>query len=186
MGNHSTRYNARMNVVLLGFRGCGKTTIGQILAERLGERFVDVDEEVCRLILVGSIKEFWDRHGESAFRELEAVIAVDLLNHDNLVISLGGGTVMSHLARHAVEQADHVVRIYLRCEPAELCRRIQADPARQGTRPSSIGEPEAALDQITASLIERGPVYEAVADHVLDVTELEPDDAAASIIENWL
>jgi len=175
-----------MNIVLIGYRGSGKTTVGRRLAERLGLSFVDVDDEVCDRFGMGTIKEFWDTHGEATFRELEAVATVELLGRDEHVISLGGGTVLSDDARGAIMQARDTVRIYLRCDPQVLSQRIASDPSRQGSRPSSLDASASSIERVRGSLIRREPFYEQTADHVLEVTNLDPDDAASYIIEHWL
>jgi shikimate kinase len=175
-----------MNIVLIGYRGSGKTTVGRRLAERLKLSFVDVDDEVCDRFGMGTIKEFWDTHGEATFRELEAIVTVELLGRDQQVISLGGGTVLSDEARHAIIQARDTVRVYLRCDPQVLSQRIASDPSRQGTRPSSLDAAASSIERVRGSLIRREPYYERSADHVLEVTKLAPEEAAAYIIEHWL
>ena len=174
-----------MNIILLGYRGSGKSTIGKLLADQLWKNFVDLDDLVCGRFGDKTIREIWLEHGEAAFRELESIVLVEVLEKDEQVVSLGGGTAMSPDARRAVEQAGDAVRIYLKCEAQVLCDRVRGDEQRTGTRPSSIGEAN-SLPQIEAALAQREPVYEQVADKVLDVTHLGPEAAVRYLIARCL
>ena len=174
-----------MNVVLIGYSGSGKTTIGRRLADKLWKDFVDVDREACRRFGIDSIAEIWRLHGEPAWRETEVQVVQEAMQRDNQVIALGGGTLMQPGAREAVEQAGDVRRIYLYCDPAELHRRIEADPASAATRPNltAFG---GGVEEIRAMLAEREPVYRAVADDELEVTHLKPDDAVRYLLSRYV
>lgn len=174
-----------MNIVLIGYRGSGKTTIGRKLAAQLWKTFVDTDDLTCKRFGGATIADIWRQHGEPAFREAECAVVADVMGKDEQVIALGGGTLMQPPARQAVEQASGSRRIYLKCEPEELFRRIAADTKSAATRPNltSLG---GGVDEIRAMLAERQPVYEAVADAVLDVTHLAPDDALRYLIKRCL
>ena len=80
------------NIVLIGMPGCGKSTVGKRLAQKTGLRFVDMDEEICRLAGT-SIPEIFAKHGEEAFRTLETQAAATLGKESGLVIATGGGCV---------------------------------------------------------------------------------------------
>ena len=174
-----------MNIILFGYRGSGKTTIGKRLAAQLWKTFVDVDEQTCQRFGNDSIAAIWDEHGEAAFRAAEAEVTKELCGRTDLVISLGGGTLMQAEALAAVEQAADAARIYLFCEPAELFRRISADDHSDKTRPhlTPLG---GGLEEIEAVLAERDPVYRAVADKVFDVTHLDPVSACRYLIAKCL
>lgn len=174
-----------MNIVLLGYRGSGKTSIGRRLASQLWMDMVDLDEEVCRRFGIDSVAAIWEQHGEDAFRELECIVVVEVLARDNRVVALGGGTVMQLDGNRAVAQASNAVRIYLRCEPEELHRRIVSDPNTEASRPH-LTDLGGGIEEIRSVLEQRDPVYTAVADHVLDVTRLGPDDAARYIVKRCL
>lgn len=157
-----------MNVILLGYRGSGKTSVGRALAARLGYAFVDTDDAVRERFGGREIADVWATEGEPAFRAMEVAVTKVLLQRDGVVIALGGGTVMQHEARAAVEAAD-ACRVYLKCEVAELARRLGADAATAAARPSLTGS-ASSIDEIAAVLAEREPTYRAVADEVIDVT----------------
>src|SRR6187455_560447 len=123
-----------MSIVLVGYRGSGKTTIGRRLADRLWQPFVDTDEMV--VAKAGkSIKAIFEEDGEPRFRELEAQAVREVCQLKENVISLGGGAILRDDNRSAIKASGHKV-IYLRCEAPELHKRINADPQTAESRPS--------------------------------------------------
>ena len=170
----------RMSIVLTGYRGSGKSTIGRKLASRLWQAFVDVDDLIVRRA-GKTIREIFTDHGEPHFRQIEAEVVREVACLDDCVIGLGGGTLMREDNRAALKQAGHKI-IYLRCEPEELVRRVEADPATAETRPNltNLG---GGLDEIRAMLLQREPVYRAAMHAELDVTSLTPDEAVVYIVK---
>lgn len=164
-----------MNIVLIGYRGSGKSTIGHMLADRLGLQFVDTDDLTCQRLGVDTIAQAWDRFGESEWRRSEGQTAIDLMHHDNQVIALGGGTIINDQAREAIVDRPNTCRIYLRCDPAELYRRIRTDRKFTRTRPN-LPELGASVHRIRTMLARREPIYQAAADHMIDVTKQQPKD----------
>lgn len=174
-----------MNIVLIGYRGSGKTTIGKMLATQLWKTFLDVDQESCRRFGIDSISEIWERFGEPAWREMEVGVVQEAMRADEQVLALGGGTLMQAGAREAIERAENTRRIYLSCQADELNRRIEADPVSAATRPS-LTTHGGGVDEIRAMLEEREPVYRAVADAEFDVTDVTPDEAVRQLILRYL
>ena len=173
-----------MNIILIGYRGCGKTTLGRILAEQLWMTFVDVDDEICKRFDNKTIAQIWQDHGEAAFRSTEVEVTGELCQRQQFIIGLGGGTLMQQGAREAIEQAN-AVRIYLKCEPQVLLQRIEGNSRSSGLRPN-LTDLGGGIEQIQTILAQREPVYEAVADKVFDVTHLEPQDAVRYLIDRCL
>jgi shikimate kinase len=168
-----------MSIVLIGYRGSGKSTIGKRLADRLWQPFVDVDDLIVKKA-GKSIKEIFEQDGEPAFRELEAEAVHEICKLSEHVIGLGGGTLSREANRQAIRDAGHRV-IYLKCEPAELHRRIEADPQTAITRPNltALG---GGIEEVKKMLAEREPLYRQVMHAELDVTHLTPEDAVVYIV----
>ncbi len=162
------------SVILLGYRGSGKTTVGRRLAERLGCAFVDSDAELVRRFDGRSIRTIWATDGEPAFREVEADVVTELVARTGHVVALGGGAVTERpRARDAVTVSPGL-KVYLHAPVEVLAGRIAADEETHGARPSLTGQTD-ALGEIAVVLAEREPVYRAVADDVVDVADLGVD-----------
>lgn len=113
----------RANVVLTGFMGTGKTTIGLVLAVRLGFEFVDTDAVIESDH--GPIPEIFAEHGESHFRTLESNLALALSTRTGLVVSTGGGLMLDDANASALSSTGTVV--CLTAEPATILERVRAD-----------------------------------------------------------
>lgn len=170
-----------MNVVLMGYRASGKSTIGRRLARELGLAFVDVDDYVCERMGQPTIRAIWEVAGEQAFRDMESQAVCDLMAGDGRVVALGGGSVMNETARRAIMTASEALRIYLHCHPEELFRRVQADRKFSEQRPNRapLG---GGVEQIAAMLATREPVYRALADHGYDVTAVSIEQIVDDLV----
>lgn len=148
--------DGKANLVLFGFMGSGKTTVGRMLARRLGFEFIDLDDEIenetgC------AISEIFGYEGESGFRKRELAAARRLADRTGLVIATGGGVVKQPEAIEAFSQTGLLV--CLQVDADECARRILA--ARH--RPLIEGEtPEARRERIASLLAERAPLYAAI------------------------
>lgn len=168
-----------MSVVLIGYRGSGKSTVGRKLADRLWQPFVDTDELVVKSA-GKSIKEIFETQGETRFRELETEAIREAVAMSDCVIALGGGAIMRDENRHTIKESGHRI-VYLKCDPAELHRRIHADPETLAARPplTQLGGNEAEVRRLLA---EREPVYRQMMHAELDVTHLSAEDAVVYIV----
>ncbi len=173
------------NIILIGYRGSGKTTLGQMIAKRQWMGFVDLDDEVRKKFDNQSIAAIWTKHGEKEWRRVEVEVAEKICKKRGQVVALGGGTLMEPVARRAVMEAPDAVRIYLYCSPEELHRRISSDPGSCESRPD-LTKLGGGIEEIEKVLAEREPTYKAVADKVLDVTHLNPDNGMRYLIERCL
>lgn len=171
-----------MNIVLIGYRGCGKSTLGGLLAQARGLAFVDTDAVTCVRFGSNSIAEIWQRHGEPAWRKAECDVLDEVLARPGQVVALGGGTVMETRARAALEGGTDLRCLWLQCQPQVLAQRISQDSASRATRPSLTGAASAdSLEEILHVLAKREPVYRALAGQILDVTGLNPQEALARV-----
>jgi shikimate kinase len=169
-----------MNIVLIGLRGSGKSTIGRCLADKLWLKFVDLDEHAIQRA-GQNIREIFESHGEEYFRDLETKSLGEVLAASNdQVIALGGGAPLRPENRQLITASAAKV-IYLRCQPAELHRRIQADPQTHANRPhlTTYAGGEKEIEHLLAI---REPIYRNCMTAELDVTNLTPDEATLYIV----
>ena len=162
------------HVVLVGMMGSGKTRVGRQLATRLGLRFVDSDEQIERRY-GRTVREIFEADGEPAFRKLEAEALAEAVGSTRpSVIAAAGGVVLDAGNREVLKRAGTVV--WLRARPEVLATRVRDDDHRPLLGDDALG----ALRRLDA---ERTPLYEQVANAVLDVGDLSPDEAATRIAE---
>lgn len=145
-------------ISLFGMMGVGKSTVGRELARRLGRRLVDTDAEVRRWTN-RSIPDIFSQEGEDAFRRYEATVVRELATVPDLVLSLGGGTVLSD--DNVADLTLTGALVLLDADLPTLVRRV----GRGRGRPLLGRDPEAAL---RALMDERSPRYHEVADVVVD------------------
>jgi shikimate kinase len=149
-----------MRIALVGMPGGGKSTVGRQLARQLDVPFVDSDTEIEKRI-GGSIKSFFAREGEEAFRLVESEVIADLLSGESdLVLATGGGAVLRDENRQCLQERATVV--YLRSTPEELFRRLRHDTQRPLLQ---VRDPMAKLREMFA---QRDPLYRRTAHFVLE------------------
>ena len=171
------RPHSKVNLVLIGYRGCGKSSVGRIIARRIGWDFLDTDELLERRE-GRTIAAIFSADGEPTFRELERRAVEQSLRGMHQVISVGGGAVLSQTNRDKLRPAG--VCVWLTAPPEELHRRLQADPYTTTRRPALTASP--GLEEVRRVLAERRPFYEAVADHVVDTAGQSAAEVARKVV----
>lgn len=163
-------------IALSGMMGAGKTTVGAVVAERLGRRLVDVDSEIENH-LDKSVATIVGEVGIEGFRLFEHQVIRQVLRHDDLVVSLGGGAVLED--RNVAELLLTGVLVHLDVPVDVLVERLTAEPDAVTARPLLAGDdPGEALARIAA---ERDARYRDVADVVVDGTG-PPAEVAEEIL----
>ncbi|QQE11775.1 shikimate kinase [Planctomycetota bacterium] len=170
-----------MKIILFGYRGSGKSTVGKHIADRLGWPLIDTDHEIMLRFGGMSIAEIWNDFGEPVFREKECRVTEDVCQKDECVISLGGGTVMQLDAMRAIEACEDTLRIYLSAPAEVLHKRIVGDENTQDNRPALTSH-GISLDEVKQVLSEREPTYQAVADYMIDVSDATIEEVAEQIM----
>jgi shikimate kinase len=155
-------------IFLVGFMGSGKSTVGPLVAAKLGWEFIDLDQEIERE-QGRPIREIFDRQGESEFRRIETKHLRSLENRASCVIALGGGAFVQEVNLPIVTGLG--VSVFLDCRLEVIQARCPAD----GTRPL-FERPEAISDLYTS----RYPIYQK-SDISIDVSDIDPTQAAELI-----
>ncbi len=163
------------NLILTGFMGTGKTTVGQILAQRLGRPFVDMDAQL-EALFGKPIPQIFAEEGEETFRAAEARLCQELSRQQGLVIATGGGALMDPSSREALARSGPIV--CLTAEMETLLERLD----RAQDRPLLSGDRERRRGQIQALLARRQGVYAGFALQV-DTDERTPEEVVERILE---
>jgi shikimate kinase len=163
-----------MNIVLIGYRGTGKSTIGRAVAARLGREMVSTDKEIVRRA-GSSIPEIVAAHGWDYFRDLESTICQELAGKDDLVIDTGGGAILRQQNVDVFKRNGRLV--WLTASVETIAARIGSD--RQ--RPSLTGT-KSHVDEIREVLTERIPKYQAAADMTIATDGQSIDELATTIV----
>lgn len=164
-----------MNVVLIGFSGSGKSTVGQLLAEKLGWQFFDTDVEVERA--AGKrIHEIFAEEGEVAFRRLESEAVGRALRGERRVVAVGGGAVVDPANRSAVREGNLVV--LLEAAVDTLHRRLAEDV---GDEPRPMLATPDPLTRIQALKTVRDPIYRETADLTIDTDGRDIEAIASQV-----
>lgn len=165
----------RKNVVLIGLMGSGKSTVGRMVAAKLGFQFVDTDH-----IITGtaqrSIPHIFEHEGEEAFRARESAALRGLLNRDRCVIATGGGIVTQERNHPLLRHLGYIV--WLEADPATLHRRTAGGNDRPLLKDD---DPKAKLQRL---LDVRRPLYKQLADLRIATDELSQDETAYGLAES--
>ncbi len=166
-----------MNLVLIGYRGTGKSTIAQLLGARLQWPVLAIDAEIVRRE-GRSIPEIVADRGWTRFRDIESAVTAEASAGDGQVLDCGGGVILRPENTAALKANGHVT--WLTAPIDVLAARIAGD----ANRPSLTGKPVA--DEVRDVLAEREPLYRAAADAIVDTGSDTPENCAERIAELFL
>lgn len=161
------------NIVLIGFMGTGKTTIGRLLASRLGCPFIDSDKKVEYENNM-TIREIFERHGEGYFRQKEKDVIAKIARYNNVVIATGGGVVLSTENMRRLKKKGIIIAL------TASSNIILERTKRRTTRPLLLENPnqEQTVDKL---LSERGELYQN-ADFHIDTSTNSPQHVITEIM----
>jgi shikimate kinase len=160
-------------IALTGFMGAGKSTVGRLLAARLGWSFVDLDAYLEQREGL-SVPEIFARHGEAHFRRVESRALASALGRSQVVLALGGGTPEILTNRLLLEQTPGTTTVFLdapfptlfdRCVLQEIARPVMADPTLAEAR-----------------FRERQPLYRRLARHTVDTSDQTPETTVQALL----
>jgi len=158
-------------IVLVGVPGAGKTTVGKLLAKNLGIDFFDSDQ-VIESRAGKSVSDIFTQDGEPAFRKLEHDVIVELLDSDNVVLALGGGSLGNDETRAKVKDA---TTVWLVAGLAQAVDRV----GMNRNRPLLLGNVRGQLADLMAA---REPFYKEVAAIAVDTSKLIPSEVVTEIV----
>lgn len=165
-------------IFLTGFMGAGKSTVGQILAQKLNQEFSDLDQLIERQVGL-KVAEIFQRHGEAFFREKESLVLRGLCRGDSQVIALGGGAFLRESHREEMKKSG--ITIYLKASFPVLCGRLKGQDFKQ--RPLLQGMN--ALEESTElqELFKQRENLYAQADWIIPTEGKSPGDVALEIYD---
>ena len=158
-------------IVLVGVPGAGKTTVGKLLAKNLGINFFDSDQ-VIESRAGKSVSDIFMQDGEPAFRKLEHDVIVELLDSNNVVLALGGGSLGNDETRAKVKDA---TTVWLVAGLAQAVDRV----GMNRNRPLLLGNVRGQLADLMAA---REPFYKEVAAIAVDTSKLIPSEVVTEIV----
>ena len=167
-----------MNIVLIGYRCCGKTSTGRILAEKLGREFIDTDELIIDSAGC-SIDEIVSGYGWQHFREIEKRVIKDVSSRENVVIATGGGVIINEENVENLRSSGFVVWLFADIDT--IGKRLNTDMTSAENRPSLTGDDP--FDEINKVLEERKSLYLKASDMSVDTAQLNIGEVADAIIE---
>ena len=163
-----------MNIVLIGYRGTGKSTVGKILAERLGRELVSTDAEIIRRARL-PVPDIVQRFGWDHFRDLESEVCRDLAGKDGLIIDTGGGAILRQQNVDSLKK--NGVLIWLTADVRTISERIGGDTQR----PSLTGA-KSYTEEVEEVLRERQPKYKSAANHIIETDGRSVAEVAEAIL----
>ena len=168
-------------IVLTGFMGAGKTTVGRQLADRLGWEFLDLD--ACIESRTGlAIPSIFAAHGEAHFRHLESQALAASLGRSNIVLALGGGAPESLTNRLLIEQTPATATIFLDAPFATLMDRCVSQSLDAGSAPAHARPNLADPASAEARYLARQPIYRRLAHHTIATASLTTEDTVAALL----
>jgi shikimate kinase len=169
--------DSKPNLILIGLRACGKSTVGRVLAQRLGRAFVDLDEVTSGLLGASGAGEAIEEHGIEGFREAEGKALGSVLETTNQVVALGGGTPTADGCGEMLA-SDACRVIYLRALPETLQARLKTTDNTD--RPALVGGD--VVDEVEVLFEQRDGLYREIAETVIHVDGVSEESVVAAAL----
>ena len=163
-----------MNIVLIGYRGTGKSTVATLLGQRLGRSVVSTDAEVIARTHL-PIPQIVEQFGWDHFRNLEAAVCQSLTEQDGLVIDTGGGVILRD--ENVAALKTNGIIVWLTAEVPTIASRIGGDTQRP-----SLSGTKTFVEEIEEILVIRYPKYQAAADFVIPTDQSPPEQITELIV----
>ncbi len=165
-----------MNIVLIGYRGTGKSVVGKLVSDSLGMECISMDKTIVEKAGM-SIPEIVEKHGWTFFRDMESDVACELAGRDNILIDTGGGVIERPENIDVLQKRSLV--FWLKASTDVIVSRIQTDTQRPSLTDKSFTE------EVAEVLEQRTPKYMRAAQHEIDTDRLSPRQVADRILSVW-
>jgi shikimate kinase len=166
-----------MNIYLIGFRCTGKTSVGKIIAQKLGMGFIDADDELVKQQGV-TIVDMVDTHGWDYFRDKESDVIKDISEMDNIVVATGGGVILNKTNVECMKRSGIVV--WLKANSETIEQRMLQDTKTDESRPSLTSK--GIIGEIQQTIEERSPLYKAAMEFYISTDNVGIEDVADKVI----
>ncbi len=171
------------NIILIGMKACGKSTVGKLLAQKLVIEFLELDQEIEKVHLINkkeklSFREIFKKHGAIYFRQLESKILKKISRektNEDFVLACGGGTPLNESNQEILKELGKV--IFLDVDKIVLLPRI----LKHGI-PAFFPYPDDPKKSLNELLKKRRPIYEKTADKIISFTNETPEELVGKII----
>jgi len=166
-----------MNIVLIGYRGTGKSHVGRLLAEKLSFPYVSIDKAIVSRAGM-SIPEIVSQFNWSGFRDREALEVREISVWDGIIIDTGGGVI--ERPENVESLRENGCIIWLKASVATIVSRIEG-----GSNRPALTEGKSFTEEVAEVLGRRTPLYHEAAMYEIDTDDLDPDEIAVRIIRFW-
>ena len=166
-----------MNIVLIGYRGTGKSVVGELLAARLRMPCIDMDAEIVKRAGM-SIPEIVKKYGWQKFRDIESEEALELAGLDNIVIDTGGGVIERPENIEVIKTNSRI--FWLKASVNTIVSRIQG-----GTERPALTAGKIFTEEVMEVLERRIPKYKSASQYEIDTDGLTPEQVADRITKIW-
>lgn len=163
-----------MNIVLIGYRGTGKSVVGSLLSQKLGRETISMDTEIVNRAGI-PIPEFVEQYGWAKFRDLETEVARDLAQGDNIIVDCGGGII--ERPENIPALSSNGIIFWLQASVAVIVNRIAG-----GTERPALTEGKTFTEEVAEVLDRRIPLYRKAAQYAVNTDDMTPEEVADSIL----
>lgn len=166
-----------MNIVLVGYRGAGKSTVGKLLAERLGMRYVCMDAEIIKKMNMDT-SEIVQKYGWSKFRDIESEVTKELTWQDGIIIDTGGGVIERQ--QNIEDLRQNTIVFWLRASVETIISRI-----KDCTAWLALTAGKTFLEEVAGVLAVREPKYKSAAHYEIDTNGTDRNQEVEIIAKIW-
>ena len=166
-----------MNIVLIGYRGTGKSVVGKLLAQKLNRETISMDAEIVKKAGM-SIPEFVAQNGWPKFRDLETEVARELAARDSIIVDCGGGII--ERPENIPALRTNGVIFWLQASVEVIVNRIV-----DGTERPALTEGKTFTEEVAEVLERRTPLYSEASQYTVNTDDMTPEQVADAILAIW-